>query len=127
MSELQRIPQGKVESRDMQQELVRINDGYIYLDSDICQRYFQNISSVVIILHPVNQQALIMPVHNQSSGGLLLKQRNKNGDRVVAAMDFLRSQQIPDEADLLCSVRWDEEYHGLALTLDGIGNRTQVQ
>lgn len=95
---------------------VKINNGYIYLDAEICERYFPSVETVAL-LKTSEVELLVMPLKNQAAGGLLLKRKNSRGDRVIAAMDFLRNLEIEDYSNILCDCRWDSEAQGLVLVL----------
>lgn len=64
--------------------------GNIYLPREICDAYFAGISSVALIVREGAIQ--IVPLSRDSAGGLLLKQRNARGDRVVHAQEFMREK-----------------------------------
>jgi len=93
---------------------VRIARGNLYLDHALCERYFEGISSVAMLLR--DGQVLMLPLRGPAAGGLLLKIRNIRGDRVVHADEFLRSLGIPPEApECAVAIQWLPEAGGLLL------------
>ena len=67
---------------------VQIRNGNIYIDASMSQRYFPNLHHIVLLKR--DNQILILPVHHEGGGGLLLKIRNTRGDRVIHAQEFFR-------------------------------------
>ena len=84
-----------------------ISRGSLYLPNDIYQRYFNGLSSVILLRQ--KNDLLIMPVMNAAAGGYLLKLKNAAGDRVINAMDFLREQRLDDADTVSFKVAWDSK------------------
>lgn len=97
---------------------VRIARGSIYLDRELCDLYLPGIESVAALSR--EGRVFLLPLRGTAAGGLLLKVRNARGDRVVHALEFLRTLGI--DADTLehrVPVRWASDVAGLLL--EGIG------
>lgn len=93
---------------------VRIARGSIYLDLEACDRYLPGVVSVATVCR--DGSVLLLPLHGAAAGGSLLKVRNARGDRVVHALEFLRTLGIDaDTPELDVRVRWDAEIAGLVL------------
>jgi hypothetical protein len=93
---------------------VRIARGSIYLDRELCDLYLPEIQSVAVICR--DRRVLLLPLHGNAPGGSLLKMRNARGDRVVHALEFLRSLGIEADApERNVPVRWASDLAGLLL------------
>jgi hypothetical protein len=93
---------------------VEIARGKIYLPRAICDAYFAGISSVALIVRGGAIQ--IVPLSRNSAGGLLLKQRNARGDRVVHAQEFMRGQGYPESFEpRTVTVRWNDALAALSI------------
>lgn len=91
--------------------------GNLYLSRALYCTYFSGIESVALIAE--GRTLLIVPLMG-SAGGRLIKQRNLNGDRVIAAQEFLREHGIPEEVDPdKIQVRWNARSAALAVDLAG--------
>ena len=66
---------------------IRIDKGNLYLDAEIYSLYFAGHETIALLQR--ENGFFILPVHNQASGGRLMKLRNSKGDRVITATDFL--------------------------------------
>src|ERR1044071_5676324 len=60
---------------------VRITDGNLFVDQALYQRHLAGAASVALVREA--QQVVIFPLHAAEHGGLLLKQSNSGGDRIV--------------------------------------------
>lgn len=88
--------------------------GNFYLTREICDTYLPGILSVALIAR--DGVVLIVPLTKDSAGGLLLKQRNARGDRVLHAQEFLREKGYPEEFEpRTAMVRWKPESAALAI------------
>jgi hypothetical protein len=93
---------------------VVVQRGNIYMTHETCACYFRDIHSVALVRR--DNHILLMPLVRDSGGGLLLKVRNRQGDRVVHAQEFLRGLGlIEDFAEHHVSVSWRPELAGLEL------------
>ncbi len=97
---------------------IKICHGNIYIDASISEKHFPNIQHIVLLKR--DNQILILPVHQEGSGGLLLKIRNAQGDRVVHAQEFFREHGIDEALDRLVPVLWDETAAGLVMDISNV-------
>jgi hypothetical protein len=95
-------------------DAAEIARGNIYLPRAICDAYFAGISSVALIVREGAIQ--IVPLSRDSAGGLLLKQRNARGDRVVHAQEFMREKGYPELFEpRTVAVRWNGDLAALSI------------
>jgi hydrogenase maturation protease len=92
---------------------VVVKRGSVYLTREICERYFGNLETVVLLRR--ENDLLIMPVRHVAAGGYLLKLRNGAGDRVVNAADFFRLNGLDDAVELHLLAFWCAERAGLVV------------
>ena len=96
---------------------VVIARGNLYLSRELCDAYFAGTVSVALIERA--GACLIVPLRADSVGGLLLKQRNARGDRVIHAQEFLRGHGVAEQIEpRSMPVRWDED--SAALMIPGL-------
>jgi hypothetical protein len=96
---------------------VSVARGNFYLSREICETYLPGVQSVAVLVR--DEEVMIVPLIPQSAGGLLLKQRNARGDRVIHAQEFFRSRHLPEEFEVRSvPVRWSSE--SAALVVDGL-------
>jgi hypothetical protein len=93
---------------------ITIARGNIYLSREVCDLYFPRIDSIALLRHEAD--LLLIPLVQQSAGGMLLKTRNLRGDRVVHAQAFLRAQAWEETAECSCPVRWSAEHAALLIS-----------
>jgi hydrogenase maturation protease len=74
---------------------VSVARGNFYLSREVCDAYLPGVVSVALLAR--DDEVLIVPLTQQSAGGLLLKQRNARGDRVIHAQEFFRNKGLPEE------------------------------
>lgn len=86
---------------------VTLRRGALYLASEVYDRYFAGLETVILLRR--DRDLCILPVRNAAAGGYLLKLRNKAGDRVVHAPDFFREYGIDESIALELSVVWTAE------------------
>ncbi len=91
-----------------------LNNGNLYLNSDLCDTYFKSIDSVALLRK--NSKFLLVPVQ-QAGGGLLLKIRNVKGDRVVHAIEFFQSHGIETNKPITLDVEWNSDYAALTFEI----------
>jgi hypothetical protein len=100
-----------------QRSVVRIGDGRIVLPCATYERYLPGVGSAALIER--DGQAWLLPLAGPVAGGLLLKQRNLCGDRVVMATDFLAAYGFGRfSAEREFAVRWVSEDG--ALLIEGL-------
>ena len=92
---------------------VVIHRGNIYVDAETYQKYFSGIESVAVIAR--EDDIALMPVRNPGGGGLLLKIRNAQGDRVIHAREILESAGIPEDKEIRATPKWDSEFAALRI------------
>jgi len=99
-------------------EAVRIGDGRVLLPRAVCEFHFPGASSAALLER--DGQVFLVPLGGPSAGGMLLKQINAQGDRVLLATDFLAERGLGRfAADRAFAVRWVEEAG--ALLIEGLG------
>lgn len=96
---------------EMLQVLVRA--GNLYLSAALCQRYLPQLGGVALLRR--EPYVLLLPLLPEA-GGLLLKQRNAAGDRVLHAQEFFREHGYAerDEPQSL-PVHWDSTQAALCM------------
>jgi hypothetical protein len=95
---------------------VRIVRGSIYLDRELYELYLARSTSLAALWR--EGQAWLLPLQSDSAGGLILKIRNLQGDRVVHAPEFLGSAGFDaDAAARDVPVRWVSAMAGLLLEI----------
>ena len=72
---------------------VLIGDGHIVLTRATCELFLSDASSAALV--ELGGQVFLMPLRGPVAGGMLLKQRNRDGDRVLIATDFLEARGLP--------------------------------
>ena len=96
---------------------VAVARGNFYLSREICDTYLPGVVSVAVLLR--DDEIMIVPLTGQSAGGLLLKQRNARGDRVIHAQEFFRAKNLPEEFEpRTMPVHWSRD--SAALVVDGL-------
>jgi hypothetical protein len=95
---------------------VSIREGSIYLPHQLVDTYFRDIDAVIVLIQ--QGELMVMPVHQATSGGSLLKVKNAAGDRVVQARDVFQDQDLLEfRADNL-AVIWSAEKSALCAMLN---------
>lgn len=95
---------------------VELHRGSLRLTKETYDRFFDGRDGVILL--DKDDRVLVIPVEDVT-GGLLLKQRNLRGDRVVHAHEFLEARGVDrDDVRALTAV-WDGELGALALSLSG--------
>ncbi|SFO35743.1 hypothetical protein SAMN04487859_13117 [Roseovarius lutimaris] len=95
---------------------ISIRDGKIYLPHALVDTYFRNIDAVIVLIQ--QGELMVMPVHQATSGGSLLKVRNAAGDRVVQARDVFQDQDMLGYKVGNLPVMWQSEKGALCAQLD---------
>lgn len=95
----------------MQKLQIEITEqGYLHLSAEIVQTYFPNDVLIVLVRPP---EFWLMPTRGPEAGGLLLKQRNRQGDRSVVIWEALP----PDTKPGVRAAFWDEQRGALRALL----------
>ena len=68
-----------------------------YLSRELCAAHFPDAVSVALLKR--GEDVLIVPLAPHSAGGLLLKQRNARGDRVIHAQEFFREHGFAEDRE----------------------------
>lgn len=71
---------------------ISLRDGSVYLPAAVVATYFPGIDAVIVLLRA--GRLMILPVHQATAGGCLLKRRNAAGDRVAQARDVFQDQGL---------------------------------
>ncbi len=95
-------------------EILTIQKGNIYLSSAQYETYFAGVEAVVLLKR--DDVILLMPVQN-ASGGLLLKIRNANGDRVVHAAEFFMFNEVECQDLRTIDAYWNTDMAALILNI----------
>lgn len=94
--------------------LVSVVRGNLYLTRETCDSYLPGIQSVALIAR--EEMVMIVPLTQESGGGLLLKIRNAHGDRVIHAQEFFRAQGlVEDFQERAVPVHWSNELAALVV------------
>ena len=100
---------------------VAIGDGRIVLPHATCELYLAGAGAAALVER--DGQVYLLPLSGPVAGGMLLKQRNRGGDRVLVATDFLEARGLGRfSAERAFDVRWVAEAG--ALLIDGLGATT---
>lgn len=84
---------------------VRIGDGRIVLSRSTFDLYLAGAGSAALVER--DGEVLLLPLGGPVAGGMLLKQRNRDGDRVLLATDFLAARGLgPFSAEREFDVHW---------------------
>lgn len=95
-----------------------IRNGHLHCPATVHRYYLHGIGSVALL--PQQQDLLVLPLMGSSVGGVLVKQRNSEGDCTIALDEILQRHTLcpslrgPATAKLL-GVRWDTERAALVL------------
>lgn len=93
---------------------VLIGDGRVLLPRATCELYLPGATSAVLLER--DGRVYLVPLGGPTAGGMLLKQRNAQGDRVLLATDFLAQRGLgrfaPERA---FDVRWVAEAGALLI------------
>lgn len=117
MSMTMTVPESDVSRRDEMQHVVRVARGTLYLPRETCETYFPGMDAVALICR--DDDLLLLPLIVGSAGGLLLKVRNKRGDRVIHAQEFFRDRGFVEEfKERTVPARWDAD--AAALVISGV-------
>jgi hypothetical protein len=97
---------------------IQIGDGRVLIGREICELYLAGASSAALVAR--DGEVYLMPLSGPGAGGMLLKQRNAQGDRVLLATDFLAERGLGRFApERVFAVRWVSQAG--ALLIEGLG------
>ncbi len=106
---------------DLQSASVRIHGGSLYLEASVYSAYFSGLESLVLLRQ--EDKMLMLPVRHAAAGGLLLKIRNRQGDRVVHAREFLSEEGLDEQQEWTLPVHWDGRCQALVAEWPHVANR----
>jgi len=94
--------------------VVSIGGGRVLVPHETYALYLGGVESAALIER--DGQVYLLPLRGPVAGGMLLKQRNLRGDRVMLAIDFLAGLGIdPFAAEREFGARWDADAGALLL------------
>ena len=100
---------------------VLVGGGRVLVPHDTYAVYLGGVDSAALVQR--DGQVLLLPLRGPVAGGMLLKQRNLRGDRVLLAPDVLAGLGLnPFGASAEFTVRWVAEAG--ALLIEGLGPAT---
>ena len=94
---------------------VTLRDGSVYLSAAVVQTYFSGIDAVIVLIR--DDRLMILPVHQATAGGCLLKRRNAAGDRVALARDVFQDRGLMGLAVVDLAAQWVSEEGALCAVL----------
>ena len=95
---------------DKKAELHFSADGYLRMSREVAAEFFPS-DSLLVLFNA--DQICLLPTRGPAAGGLMLKQRNPQGDRSVLVSESLHFQRIDGDFEAI----WDEKIGGLRLDL----------
>lgn len=87
-------------------------DGSLHLDAELAGRFFPTDSLVAV---PRGDELWLMPLVGPEGGGLLLKQRNRRGDRSTLIWEAVQHEAAPPVGSRRAI--WDEANGALRVSL----------
>jgi len=90
--------------------------GYLHLPAELARRHFP---ADVLVALPRGPELWLLPLRGPQAGGLLLKQRNLQGDRSVLVRELLPEGTPPGPRPAF----WDERGGALRLALGAADER----
>lgn len=96
-------------------EVMFSEQGYLHLPAELAQRYFPQDVLVALVR---GSELWLLPMRGAAAGGLLLKQRNLNGDRSVLIWEQLPPGTRPGSRPAF----WDEGNRALRVALSVPGD-----
>ncbi len=94
---------------------VTLRDGSVYLPAEVVATYFRGIDAVVVLIR--DGTLMVLPVHQATAGGCLLKLRNAAGDRVAQARDVFQDQGLLGLTLVDLPAQWVSEQGALCAAL----------
>ena len=95
--------------------IIAVKEGAIYLPRAVVDTYFSGIEAVIVLIR--DGELMVVPVHQATAGGCLLKVRNAAGDRVVQARDVFQDRDLLDFATDALAARWRADKGALCAAL----------
>lgn len=92
---------------------IELHQGSVRLGKAVYERYFAGKDGALVFVE--DERLCIVPI-DQLDGGLLVKQRNLQGDRVIATAEVLRAHDAED-VNQEVEVTWDSKVGGLCLNM----------
>jgi hydrogenase maturation protease len=93
---------------------LQVSRGSIHLPRQVVEEFFA--ASDGALVSASGHQLRLLPLQ-PAMGGALLKQRSREGDRVIDAAAVLRENGWDEWGDYACPARWDPESGALALAM----------
>ncbi|NOK80947.1 MAG: hydrogenase maturation protease [Chloroflexi bacterium AL-W] len=90
-------------------EIELTEQGYLHISATLAQQYFPQDMLVALVRGP---ELWLMPTRGAAAGGLLLKQRNMQGDRSVLIWEV-----VPDVPPGKRMAFWDDQNGALRVAL----------
>lgn len=97
--------------------VITVRDGSVYLPAAVVATYFRGIDAVVVLIR--ERALMILPVHQATAGGCLLKLRNAAGDRVAQARDVFQDRGLLGLSLVDLPAQWISEQGALCADLPG--------
>jgi len=94
-------------------ERLEIHKGSVRLSREVYDRYFEGKEGALVFVEEA--ELCIVPI-DQMDGGLLVKQRNLQGDRVISDIEALRADGVQGFTGEV-EARWDSRRSGLCLNM----------
>lgn len=91
--------------------MITVRDGSVYLPAAVVASYFRGIDAVVVLIRDCT--LMVLPVHQATAGGCLLKLRNAAGDRVAQARDVFQDQGLLGLTLIDLQAQWVSEQGAL--------------
>lgn len=91
-----------------------VKRGSLLVPREVYQRYFERFEGAVLI--GKDDRLCVLPVES-TTGGVMVKQRNAQGDRAIDLTEFLRNHGWDDAAEYACNAAWDAELGALSLDM----------
>jgi hydrogenase maturation protease len=94
--------------------VLTVKRGSLIVPQAVYARYFERFEGAV--LFDKDSRLCVLPVES-IAGGVLVKQRNAQGDRAIDLTEFLRNHGWDDLAEYDCNASWDAELGALSLDM----------
>lgn len=95
---------------------IRVANGNLYIDRGVHDQYFSATASVALVRQ--EQQLSMFPLNKIENGGLLIKQRNAEGDRVIHAQAFFRDNELNDQEEQQLQAVWNIDQTVLVMNIE---------
>ncbi len=98
------------------QDKLEIRRGSLRLSKELYDKYFDGREGALLMVR--DDRVQVVPV-DQLAGGLIIKQRNLRGDRVILGAEFLRAHDVEGfEGEV--EVQWESALGALSFALPGL-------